>query len=374
MGGSHDDGRGALVTNRSSLHPYFVSLGASFTTRADWEVAESFSGWEDEYRAANEAAIVADLSYRGRVRVQGRDHVGFLHNMTSNDIKALARGAGLRAAFLSQKGKLITDMIVYRGDDSILIEMEPDRVERFVDTVSRYIVSEDVELDDVSRHDVLLSIEGPQASELLSSILDKPLPELAPFHFMRNAVKGVPIRLSAVRHGPGPGFDIAVPTDHGVALVEHILSTGQSTGIRPAGSRALEIRRIEAGIPRFGVDMDESHLLLETGMDDAVSFNKGCYIGQEYVARLANRGHLNRKLVGLKLTGDRVPSPGADIVGEDRIVGQVTSATYSPVLESPVALGYVHRDFFDPGTAISIRLDEIVTPATVSNLPFIDSP
>jgi folate-binding protein YgfZ len=355
------------------LHSYFVSRGASFTTRGDWEVAETFSGWEDEYRAANQAVILADRSYRGRVRVRGQDRVGFLHNMLSNDIKSLAPGAGLRAAFLSQKGKLNADMIVYRREDSILLEMEPECVIRFTESLSRYIVSEDVVLDDVSGQGVLLSLEGPRAPDLLASLLDQPLPELAPFHFMQNGVDDIPVRLSAVRHGPGPGFDLAVPTDQASVLVERIVSEGERFGMRLAGARTLDTRRIEAGIPRFGIDMDESHLLLETGLEDRVSFNKGCYIGQEYVARLAHRGHLNRKLVGMKINGASVPSPGDDIIGEGRYLGQVTSATHSPALGHPIALGYVQRDFFDPGTEVFIRHEGTDTPARVANLPFIYS-
>lgn len=354
------------------MHPYFVSQGASFTTRGDWEVPESFSGWEAEYRAANEAVIVSDRSYRGRVRVQGHDRARFLHSMLSNDIETLSTGAGLRAAFLSQKGKLIADMIVYRREDSILLEMEPERVGRFVETLSRYIVSEDVELKDVSGHDVLISIEGPRASTFLSSLLDQPLPKLAPYHFMQNVIDDVPIRLSAVRHGPGPAFDLVVPTDCSIALMKRTIAAGQSVGMRLAGSRTLETRRIEAGIARFGVDMDESHLLLETGMDDAVSFNKGCYIGQEYVARLAHRGHLNRKLVGMKLEGESIPSHGDHIIGDGRHVGQVTSSTHSPTLGRPIALGYVHRDFFEPGREVSVRVGDRVSPARVANLPFFN--
>jgi folate-binding Fe-S cluster repair protein YgfZ len=176
------------LTKRSPLIPYFVSLGASLTTRGDWEVAEGFSGREEEYRAANEAVIVSDRSYRGRVRVQGRDRVVFLHNMLSNDIKTLQTGTGCRAAFLSQKGKLITDMIVYRREDSIHLEMEPERVGPLLEALSRYVVSDDVELEDVSDRDVLISVEGPSASEFLSTLLDQPLPELELYHFMQNVM------------------------------------------------------------------------------------------------------------------------------------------------------------------------------------------
>jgi folate-binding protein YgfZ len=360
------------LTKRSPLYPYFVSVGARFVTRGNWEVPESFSGWEDEYRAANEAVIVSDRSYCGRIRVRGRHRIDFLQNMLSNDIRTLSTGTGLRAALLSQKGKLITDVIVYRREDSILLELEPERVDRLVETLSRYIVSEDVALEDVSDGDVLVSVEGPWASDFLRTLLDQPMPELAPYHFMQNVIHDVPVRLSAHRHGPGPGFDMVFPKAHAVALVQRITSAGESFGIRLAGYRALEIRRIEAGIPRFGVDMDESHLLLETGMDDAVSFNKGCYIGQEYVARLTHRGHLNRKLVGLRLAGQLVPSPGDDIIGGGRYVGQVTSAAYSPTLGLPIALGYVHRDFFEPGMEVSIRIGERVSPARVAHLPFFN--
>ena len=119
------------MPKRSPLHPLFVSRGASFTTRGDWEIPEAVTGWEDEYRAATESAILSDRTCNGCVRVTGRDRLGFLHNMLSNDIKSLAAGAGSRAAFLSQKGKLVADMIVYCREDSVLLEMEPECVNRF---------------------------------------------------------------------------------------------------------------------------------------------------------------------------------------------------------------------------------------------------
>lgn len=134
----------------------------------------------------------------------------------------------------------------------------------------------------------------------------------------------------------------------------------------------MDTRRIEIGEPLFGVDMDDSHLLLEAGLLSAVSFNKGCYIGQEYVARLAHRGHLNRKLVGLKLTETVVPEHNEEIVSDDRSIGRVTSATLSPALGCPIALGYVHRDFFDAGTAVTIKNSSGDLGAVVTDLPFLE--
>ena len=171
-------------------------------------------------------------------------------------------------------------------------EMEPERAGLTIETLSRYIVSEDVELKDVSNRQALVSAEGPRAGELLSKLIGRPLPELTPYQITSARVGETPVQVSAVRHGPGPGYDLAIPTSEALVVLEQMHEAGGDLGFRIAGHRTQNIRRIEAGIPLFGIDMNESHLLLETGLENAVSFNKGCYVGQEYVARLAHRGHL----------------------------------------------------------------------------------
>jgi folate-binding protein YgfZ len=296
--------------------------------------------------------------------------------MLTNDIKSLAPGAGTQAALLSRLGKLVTDLVVYRHEESVLLEMERERVGPLMEALSRYIVSEDVRLDDVSGVEALISIEGPRSAELLSRLSNQNQTslDLEPYHFTESLIDETPLRCSAVRHGPGPGFDLAVPATRSVFIAEQIMDKGKDFGLHLAGARTTETRRIEAGIPMFGVDMDESHLVLEAGLQDAVSFNKGCYIGQEYVARLAHRGHLNKKLVGLKLEGTNVPSGGNDITGGGRNAGRVTCARYSPTLGCPLALGYVHRDFFDPEREVGVLIGEEEVPARVAKLPFIGMP
>lgn len=360
------------LPKQSPLHDFFVSRGATFATRGEWETPEVFSSWEEEYQAAREAVAVGERSYRGRIRIKGSDRVRFLQNMLSNDVQSLAVGDGQYAAFLSRKGKLISDMFVFQHEDAVLLEMEPSPVARLSETLSRYIVSEDVDLENVSQQEALVAVAGPRSSELLSRLTDDTVPELAPFHFTSARVGDTPIQVSAVRHGPGPGFDVTIPADHATSVLERLMDVGQSMDVRLAGHRAMDTRRIESGMPLFGIDMNESHLLLEADMKDAVSFKKGCYIGQEYVARLAHRGHLNRKLVGLRLDAVTVPDAGDDIIGEGRYAGQVTSATSSPALGHAIALGYVHRDFFEPGASVSIRNESGDLPAEVVERPFIE--
>ncbi len=357
-----------------------AAAGARFADHRGSEVPEEFSGVDEEYRAACEAVIVGDRSYRAQLRVTGNDRVSFLHNMLTNDLKSLQHGDGLHAALLTRLGKLVSDLFVYQLDDATLLEMEPRSLTPVTEALSRYIISEDVHMVDSSNDEALLSVQGPRSSELLSHLSDGGLSELARFHFTQTTLAGLNARVSATPHGPGQSFDIAVSPKDAARLLEKLLAAGGPLGLRPAGWQALEIRRIESGIPIFGVDMDESHFPMEAGLDEAISFTKGCYLGQEYVVRLAHRGHLNQKLVGVQVTDSRVPRSGdgifrsADGTGQNGQVGQVTSAAFSASLGYPIALGFVHRDSFAPGTPVSIHGKDHVFSAQVTELPFVGSP
>jgi len=336
---------------------------------------------DEEYRSARESVVVGDRSYRARVRVTGKDRVGFLHNMLTNDVKQLVTGEGMPAALLTRLGKLVSDLIVYQLGEAVLLEMEPEGRDAVLESLSRYIVSEDVTLTDVNSEENLFSVEGPRAAKLLAELLEtdrdqdeERLAELPAFHFISARFDQRPIRLSAARHGPGAAFDVAVPVETAIDFLERLLEDGRPLGLRLAGWRALEIRRIEAGIPLLGTDMDASHLPLEAGLEEAISFTKGCYIGQEYVVRLAHRGHLNRKLAGIVISGRTVPKPADEIQGAGQTVGRVTSAAFSPTLEHPIAMGYLQRDFLPPGTALSILSNGSELAARVTELPFIRRP
>jgi folate-binding protein YgfZ len=292
--------------------------------------------------------------------------------MLSNDIKSLQPDTGIPAALLSRKGKIISDLFVHRRAENALLEMEPQRVGPISEALARYIVTEDVELKDVSGQDAIITVAGPHSPELMSELIGSSVSELLPFQSKHGKINDLALTVVSVRHGPGPGFDVYVEADRAAELLRRLSEIDGRGSIGLAGYRTMDTRRIEIGERLFGIDMDDSHLLLEAGLLSAVSFNKGCYIGQEYVARLANRGHLNRKLVGLRLTETVGPERDEEIVGDDRSIGRVTSATLSPALECPIALGYVHRDFFDVGTAVTVKNNRGDLPAMVTDLPFLE--
>jgi folate-binding protein YgfZ len=336
----------------------------------DLELMAIVSSFEQEYRAATEGALVLDRSHLATVAARGKDRESFLQNMLTNDVRSLAPFTGLPAAFLTVKGKLVSDLLVFKSDDSFLLQMERERAEPLRKALDRYIISEDVALESRAESEATFSLEGPKASGILAELTGfsvSELDELAHLHFRSLDLSGVPARITAQRRELTPRFDVTASPKEAKALLERALERGALLG----GESVREARRIEASRPRFGIDMDESHLPLEAFLDEAISFQKGCYIGQEYVVRLAHRGHVNRKLSGLRLAraGVEAPAPGSPVLHGDEEAGTVTSSALSPAFGGALALAYLKRGHWEPGTEVTVG----GATATVSSLPFARS-
>jgi folate-binding protein YgfZ len=347
------------------LRAIYERSGARFAEIRGERLPECVSGFESEYEAAMSGAVVLERFQRGQIGVTGADRESFLHNMLTNDIRNLDVGAGLPAAFLTNKGKLVSDLLVSKESETIRLRMEASRAEPLRTALDRYVISEDVALASLDDLELVFSVSGPRAAQILSTVLGIERAELDTLPHLglkRAQADGAPVRLLGYRRELTPRFDLSAPRAYATELFTKIAEGGAVM----AGYALSETRRIEAGVPRFGIDMDESNLPLEAGLDEAISFEKGCYIGQEYVVRLAHRGHLNRKLVGLRVAGDRVPSAAQAICSATEEVGQVTCAALSPHFHSILALGYVKRPHFDPGSELQIEGER----AVVSSVPF----
>jgi folate-binding protein YgfZ len=321
--------------------------------------------FEQEYRAAMEGALALDRSHLATIAARGKDRESFLQNMLSNDVRSLAPFAGIPAAFLTNKGKLVSDLLVFRCDDAFLLQMERERAEPFRKALDRYIISEDVVLESLAETEAAFSLEGPEASGILAELAGIPpaeLDEIAHLHFRFLPLAGTEARVTAQRRELTPRFDVSASPGAAKILLERVLERGAVLG----GEDVREARRIEASRPRFGIDMDESHLPLEAGLDEAIGFQKGCYIGQEYVVRLAHRGHVNRKLSGLKIAGKAPPARGTPVIRGTEEAGEVTSSAFSPAFGCALALAYLKRGHWEPETEVTVA----GAFATVSPLPF----
>ncbi|HKA33175.1 MAG TPA: folate-binding protein YgfZ, partial [Candidatus Binatia bacterium] len=277
--------------------------GARLVDEDGWLLPANFGSVEDEYQAVRAAAGFFDLCNYVVVRLTGPDRVSFLQGMVSNDVKKLAPGAGVYAAVLDVNGKVLADLRVLCAEDSFILLVLASLKQKVVDQLNRYLVADDVVIEDLEGRHGILSVQGPHALLLLNAAAPHQDPPVHMYSHALLRLDGCEARVVRSTHTGEEGFDIIIEINDTVTVAESLERAGTALGARWVGLKAQEILRVEAGLPRYGVDMSDETILLETGLDHAVSFSKGCYLGQEVIERIHSRGHVNRKLAGLVLDG-----------------------------------------------------------------------
>ena len=356
------------------LQEFHQSLGARFLAVTGHPAVADYGDAAVEYNALRQSAGVLDLSFRGRLCLVGADRARFLHGQVTNDVKKLAPGQGCYAALTTLKGKMEADLNIACLAEELLLDFEPGLTAAITARLERYIVADDVQLVDAAPHYGLLSVQGPAAAAVVRAL-------------------GVFIEIPAARHASvkvsdpmlgdlylvnlprlnTTGFDLFVPNDSLGAVADKLIAAAKQAGGRAAGWTALETARIEAGIPRYGADMDETNLPLECGIESrAIVYNKGCYIGQEVINRVHSFGRVTRELCGLWLpaTLPTLPVRGDKLLHDGKEVGAITSASWSPAWQTHLALGYVRREANQPGTELRLRIADTEVTAQVTPLPF----
>jgi folate-binding protein YgfZ len=356
------------VPNRLPLDDVHRAHGALMQEDSGFILPEHYGDVAAEYHAVRDDAGVIDRSLVGKVAVTGRDRQAFLHGMLSNEIKSLQPGQGTGAAFLDAHGKVMALLHVYVLEDRLLLELPPGLTSLTLELLDKFLISEKAYFEAADESYCVLSVEGRNAVALLSGLSGRSL-DLAPYGHVEVSIAGAPVRVIKRSETGTPGCQCWTMPFHGAALWRALVESGA----RPVGAEALNVLRVEAGIPWYGPDVDETVILPETRLEHLVSYNKGCYIGQEVVARVKYRGHVNRALSGLVLGEERVPASGATVRGDDKEIGRVTSAVRSIALGQPIALGYVRREYLAPGTAVTVQDGDAAIPARVAELPFVRS-
>lgn len=315
-----------------------------------------------EWRAASGGAGVFVAAFRTLIAATGEDRVSFLQGMVSNDVKALATGQGVYAAFLTQQGKVVSDLRVYALADRLLLDVVAWRRTALQEGLERYLVADDVELVP-SPAEALLGLEGPLASAVAGEAIGLTALPTARYSHVRAEFAGAEVLVVNSSEIDRSGILVCGPPQVSAALFDTLVEAGA----QPMGMQALNVLRVESGVPWAGIDMDDGTLIMETGRETAISFSKGCYLGQEVVERVAARGHVNRQLVGVTFDGDAPPLPGARLLADGNEVGYVTSAVRSEALARPIGLAMVHRKHAAPGARMGL---ETGSGGTVTTLPF----
>jgi folate-binding protein YgfZ len=322
----------------------------------------------EEYAASRLGAALFDFDFRVALSFTGSDRVTFLHNLLSNDILSLRPGTGCYTTLLTQQSKVVADGNVFLGEENIRFDVDRALKDRAREHLEKFLVADDVEIDDRSESESALGLLGPRAADVVRTAGGEP-PE-NPLEHRESTVSGARVWIARVDGSGDGGFQIVAPRSASEQVRSALMTAGSPHGLAAATQQTLEVLRLEAGIPWPGVDFDESRLVLEAGLERGISFKKGCYLGQEVVERASSRGHVNRRLVGLQLESEPVPARGARILHEGADVGEVRSAAFSPALDRPIALGYVRREVMAPGNRLTIdgRIAEVVS------LPFYRGP
>ena len=368
----------------SPIHEIHKSLGACFCEIKGWEMPGHYSNPIEEHLNVRRCAGISDLSHRSKVILSGKDRTPFLQKILSQDINSLTPSSGAYSTLLDVKGRMLAYMKIYCDEDSFFIDLEPGLSEIFVQALKHYQFREDVVMEDVTERYGLITVQGPQSRQLLSSVANmdiKDMPECSHINLPINNINTKAVRTSYTGE---EGYDIYALRDE-IHTVWDALIRGTSrispgnTGSAPLfgpifGIEALETLRIEAGTPVYFSDMDEHTIPVESNLDKAISYTKGCYIGQETISRIKFRGHVNRTLTGFYIDGDIVPVKGDKIIkiihDIEQNVGVITSACHSPTLNKIIAMGYIRIECNEPGETIYIERDPQRFTAVVTKLPF----
>jgi folate-binding protein YgfZ len=359
------------MAKQSSLFEFHKRKGAVFAERDGWLLPMHYGNPAAEYDAARGSAGLIDLSHRGLLQITGPDRVTFLQGMLSNDLMALKPFDGHLATILNQQGKVLADLRVLCAMNSFYLDFWEPLKEKIVAHLNRYLVADEVEIADRTAEYAMLSLQGPHAETLLLGLAGQAdLPKQIAHHAMIDA-NGAAICVVRASHTGESGFDLVISKAELVKISQRLTEIGEQFCASWIGEEALETLRIEAGIPRYGTDFTEDTLLLEIGLDTHVSFTKGCYLGQEIVERVRSRGHVNKKLCGLLIDG-AVPARHGDAIRVDeKQIGTITSSAYSQRLKQAIALGYVHRDHWEPGTRLTLMSHGGSLTGLVTGLPFV---
>ncbi len=354
----------------SPLAEFHKRNGAAFADCDGWTLPKDFGSAEGEYYTVRSAAGLLDLSNRGLLQLTGPDRKSYLQGLVSNDVAALKPNQGIYATVLNQQGKVLADVRVLCSENSLYLDLWEPIKAKILEHLNRYLVADEVEIADRTGEYGTLSLQGPRSGELAQRLFAAdPLPS-HPLEHMMVKLADTFVCLVRSNRTRETGFDLIAPIPSLGKLAERLTEAGKKLSAKWVGSDALNAVLVEDGIPRYAIDFTEDNLLLEVGLNNAVSFTKGCYLGQEIIERVRSRGHVNKKLCGFAVAGSDPANHGDPIRVDEKSVGTVTSSVFSPKLGHAVALGYLHRDHWQPGTPVTVISDNGSLTATVTDLPF----
>jgi folate-binding protein YgfZ len=334
------------------------AAGAEFAEYFGVRLPAQFADPLTEYACARNGVALIDTNFRAVFKLTGPDRVRYLNAVTSGNIRDLATGQSTLGLLLNAQGHMLAEIITLVLEDRLLALSHAFLRQRTFEVLEKFIIMDDATLADETAQTGTLAIEGRRAPEVLGDLTGIDFAQL-PWgsHVAAKLEFGggvIPCRI--LRHSlfGFSGVELLLPRESLAAAWDALRTAVGAHGGSPVGYRALEMLRLEAGIPWFGADFDEHHIPQEAGMESThISFTKGCYTGQEIVERVRSRGHVNRRLTGLQFSSAEGPKPGTAVFAMDGTeAGRITSAAFSPLAGEAIAMAYLRREYLEPGTTL----------------------
>ncbi len=371
------DAGGTLL--KTPLHAWHAAHGGKLVDFAGWSMPVHYGSIVAEHQATRKAACLFDVSHMGRLRFAGPNGGSFLEQMLTRRVADMAVGQ-IRYSFVTNEaGGILDDVLVYRlpeqgGRPLHVLVVNASNRQKILNWV-RFRLSgrEDVLLNDVTRETAMIAVQGPLALKLVQPLTSADLGAVKYYQGLQIDVAGQPAIVSRTGYTGEDGFELTVPADAAVAIWEQLLAAGKDRGVMAAGLGARDTLRLEAAMPLYGHELSEDINPLEAGLGFAVNLEDRLFPGRDALAKI-KQAPLARVRVGLDLAGKRVPREhypilrAADSTSEH--VGEVTSGTFSPTFDKPIAMGYIRPDLAKPGTELFVDIRGQAEPARVVKLPF----
>jgi folate-binding protein YgfZ len=325
-----------------------------------------FGEVEAEYRAAGSACVLVDSNFKAFFAFSGPDRNRYLNAILTSNVRDLQPGQGAIGLLLTPQGHIVAEIETYALADRILAVSHAVARERAFSTLEKFIIMDDVTLEDITSSTGTLALIGPRAGDVISQLSGANLSPLPAFSHIEATIGSIPTRIVHHTWGNLPAATLIVGREHLATLWAVLEPSLREHGGAPAGLEALNSVRLESGVAWFGYDFDDKVIPHEAGLERShINYEKGCYTGQEIVERVRSRGHVNRRLTGLKFPSGARPEPGAKLTAAGSEAGHVTSTAFSPLLACPIGLAYLRREYASAGT----RLDASGALAEVIFLP-----
>lgn len=354
---------------KTALHDWHADNGGRIVDFAGWAMPVQYSTIIDEHTAVRTAAGLFDIAHMGRLKFTGPDACRFLDYVVTNDVTRLKAGDIRYALVTNQDGGILDDVLVYRFDDCYMLVVNASNREKIVGWLNQQCGGFDVQIDDLTLTHYMLAIQGPGSIDILSGFVDVDLAAMKYYSGIYATVNGVAGIISRTGYTGEDGFEVVVPVESAAELWTSLMAAGASHGIKAAGLGCRDTLRLEAAMPLYGHEMDESTDPFTAGLSFGVKLKAGDFLGKDALVKTRKRNDLKIR-VGLELEGRRVAREDVEVYWAKQLVGRVTSGTFSPTLQKPIAMAYVDKSCSTIGTQLHVDIRGKEAPAKVVALPF----